>query len=248
MARSNLTPYDNDLERHPDRYEERIIHAVIRHPPRNLWDTEEETRVHVRQEGQHIADTLARLQHINRVAIDAVANPNEESIVDRLPVPVESSDDEMASWDSTTTIDPLESSGDGITDSKRLMTKGEIIDIANSYDSWREDHAQTKETFEFADKYLQKYGPHPAIRPGMIRSHYLGVSSSSSSSSSAQDGNDEAEVQEQQEYIIPHVTISEERLRQERRKDPAPEKLEEQEQEARNKNKKSYYANRRRCD
>ena len=222
MSRSSLEPHVTHVLRHPLDYEERTTNVVLHRPDRDTRDTEEETRGFVRQETQHITDTFARVYADNRAAIND-ASPFNDSLVDHLPVPREAIDgDEMHSNSDHSSVNVLESSGDDVVDSIRLKSKGDLLDIANLDDSWEvgaaweENYEETRDAYIFAETYLQRYGPHPAVRPWSPRS----------SAPSSQDGNQGA-AQE-------HVTIDEEELRREKRKNYhlAP--------------KKNRYANRRR--
>ena len=201
MARPSLEPHLTHILRHPLDYEERTTDVVLHRPPRDTRDTEEETRILVNSESQNIADTFAQVYRNNWAAIDN-ASPYNDSHVDHLPVPAEAPpiDEEMDSIDSSVNL--LDSSGDGITDSKRFKSKGHMVDIANVDDSWEEKWQKTRETYMFAEKYLQKYGPHPAVRPWSPRS---------SAPSSREENQGAAQEQE-------HVTIDEEQLRREKRK------------------------------
>ena len=223
MSRPSLEPTLRHIERHPMNYEERTVDVVLHRPDRDTRDTEQQTRADVIQESQHIADTFARVYANNRAAIND-ASPFNDSHVDHLPVPPEPIDgDEMHEMNSDhASVDLLESSGENVADVNRLKNKGEMLEIADLSDSWEaaaawEEHWEvTRDAYMFTEKYLQRYGPHPTTRPWSPRS----------SVSSARDENQQGAAQEQ------HVTIDEEQLRREKRKNPTP--------------KKNRYANRRR--
>ena len=122
MSRSSLEPHVTHVLRHPLDYEERTTNVVLHRPDRDTRDTEEETRGFVRQETQHITDTFARVYADNRAAIND-ASPFNDSLVDHLPVPREAIDgDEMHSNSDHSSVNVLESSGDGVADSNRLKS------------------------------------------------------------------------------------------------------------------------------
>ena len=207
MSRPSLEPTLRHILRHPMNYEERTTDVVFHRPDRDTRDTEQQTRADVLQESQYIADTFARVYANNRAAIND-ASPFNDSHVDHLPVPPEAIDgDEMHSYSDHASVDLLESSGENVADVNRLKNKGEMLEIANLSDSWEvaaaweENWEVTRDAYMFTEKYLQRYGPHPATRPWSPRS------SAPSSLNENQQGAAEQ-----------HVTIDEEQLRREKRK------------------------------